>query len=193
MAQNSNVVVDHGASQWSDLWKKEDYLAIWLGFIIIAISLIAYLNYGPNAEFVEKINAADQIQAAESARAPFKTIAWYKAKDSKGKLKASGSDFGKFVSHWTKHPGSWENNPMDSLIMTGEQASAKNEKAMPKYEDAKAATQAALVLAQAAETAAADANFANETLNGEAQNKISDWREAHRAESSVKKKIENKP
>lgn len=193
MAQNSNVVVDHGASQWSDLWKKEDYLAIWLGFIIIAISLIAYLNYGPKAEFVEKINAADQIQAAESARAPFKTIAWYKAKDSKGKLKASGSDFGKFVSHWTKHPGSWENNPMDSLIMTGEQASAKNEKAMPKYEDAKAATQAALVLAQAAETAAADANFANETLNGEAQAKISDWREAHRAESSVKKKIENKP
>ena len=32
MAQDSNVVIDHGKSQWSDLWKKEDFLAIWLGF-----------------------------------------------------------------------------------------------------------------------------------------------------------------
>nr|WP_321401029.1 putative sulfate exporter family transporter [uncultured Desulfobacter sp.] len=193
MTKDSNVVVDHGASQWSDLWKKEDYLAIWLGFIIIVISLLAYLNFGPKAEFVEKIKAADQIQQAESERAPFKTIVWYKAQDSKGKLKASGSAFGKFVSHWTKHPGSWTENPMDSLIMTEAQANAQNEKAMPKYKKAQAATEAALAVAMAAETAAADANFTNEALNEDAKAKISSWREAHRAESSAKKKIGNTP
>ena len=29
---SSAVVVDRGKSSWSDLWKKEDYWAIWLGF-----------------------------------------------------------------------------------------------------------------------------------------------------------------
>ena len=32
MAQDSSVVIDHGQSRLSDLWKKEDYLAIWFGF-----------------------------------------------------------------------------------------------------------------------------------------------------------------
>jgi len=88
MAQDSsNVVIDHGKSQWSDLWKKEDYLAIWLGFIIIAVCILAYTTFGPKAEFAEKMAAANQIQEAELAKAPFKTIAWYKAQDDKGKLK----------------------------------------------------------------------------------------------------------
>ena len=54
MAQESNVVIDHGKSQWSDLWKKEDYLAIWLGFIIIAVSILAYTSFGPKEEFAAK-------------------------------------------------------------------------------------------------------------------------------------------
>ena len=102
MAQDENTVIDHGKSQWSDLWTKEDFLAIWLGFAIIAVCLFAYFIFGPKAEFAPKIEAANQIQQAEMAKAPFKTIAWYKAQDDKGKLKASGSGFGKFVAHWTK-------------------------------------------------------------------------------------------
>ena len=31
-------------TQWSDLWKKEDWLACWLGFIIIAIGCVAVLT-----------------------------------------------------------------------------------------------------------------------------------------------------
>ena len=30
--------------QWSDLWKKEDWLAVWIGFIIIAIGAIAVIT-----------------------------------------------------------------------------------------------------------------------------------------------------
>ena len=29
--------------KWSDLWKKEDWLAVWIGFIIIAIAAIVRL------------------------------------------------------------------------------------------------------------------------------------------------------
>lgn len=193
MAQDSGVVVDHGKSKWSDLWRKEDYLAIWLGFIIIIVSLSAYFIFGPKADFTEKITAANQVQAAESKRAPFKTVEWYQAQDSKSGLKASGSAFGKFVAHWTKRPGSWKTSPMDALIQTESQARAKNEKAMPRYEKAKAASDTALSAAVAAQTAAADANFIDTALNKDAEARIADWRSAHKAAGSAKKKISNKP
>ena len=192
MAQDSNLVVDHGDSKWSDLWKKEDFLAIWLGFAIIVVCMVAYFNFGPKAEFVTKIDAANQIQMAESAKAPFKTMAWYKADGDKKKLKASGSAFGKFVSHWTKTPGSWKSNPMDAFIQSDAQAKAKDEKAMPKYEKAKAAEAETFAAAVIAEQAAAAASFGDTALNDLAQGKISDWRMAHKASSDAKKKIGNK-
>ncbi len=193
MTEESNVVVDHGQSQWSDLWKKEDFLAIWLGFAIIAVCMIAYFNFGPKADFEQKIEMANQIQMAESAQTPFKTTAWYKAQDDKKKLKASGSSaFGKFIAHWTKKPGSWKTNPMDAFIRTEAQARALNEKGMPKYENAKMAMDAALKTAIIAEKAAAEASFKNEALNDAAKARISDWRNAHRETSAAKKKIGNK-
>ena len=192
MAQESNVVIDHGKSQWSDLWKKEDFLAIWLGFIIIAVCILAYTSYGPKAEFAEKIAAANQIQEAELAKAPFKTIAWHKAQDAKSKLKGSSSSFGKFASHWTKTPGSWKTNPLDSLIRSEAQAKALNEKGMAKYEEAKAKLETALAAAMSAEEAAAGASFQDQGLNDEATAKISEWRAANKAAGDAKKKVENK-
>ncbi|NLW82378.1 MAG: putative sulfate exporter family transporter [Desulfovibrionales bacterium] len=192
MAQDSNVVIDHGKSQWSDLWKKEDYLAIWLGFIIIAVCILAYTSFGPKDEFAAKIQAANEIQAAEAAKAPFKTIAWYKAQDDKGKLRGSSTPFGKFAAHWTKKPGAWTSNPLDALMQSEEQAKAKNEKAMPKYEEAKGKAEAALTAAVAAEEAAAGAMFKDTALNEDASAKIKAWRDANKAAGDAKKKTENK-
>ncbi|MCB2215586.1 YeiH family protein [Desulfofustis glycolicus] len=195
MAQTDpNVVVDHGQSRWSDLWTKEDYLAIWLGFIVIAVCLIAYFGFGPKEEFARKIEAANQIQQVEAARAPFKTIAWHEANQTKKSLKASSSTaFGKFVSHWTKHPGSWKSNPVDSFVRTEAQAQAMNEKALPAYEAAKTATADALAAAMQAEEAAAAAAFGDETLNEETKTKIAAWQAAVKKESSAKAKATNKP
>jgi uncharacterized integral membrane protein (TIGR00698 family) len=193
MAQDANIVVDHGKSQWSDLWTKEDYLAIWLGFAVIAVCLFAYFNFGPKAEFLPKIEAANQIQQAELAKAPFKTIAWYKAQDDKGKLKASGSAFGTFVTHWTKHPGSWKSNPMDAFYIDEAKATALNEKAMPAFESAKAKEAASLAAAKLAEAAAVAASFQDQNLNSDAEAKISTWRADHKKVSAAKKKTQNKP
>jgi len=191
--ESSSVVIDHGKSQWSDLWKKEDFLAIWLGFIIIGVCILAYTTFGPKAEFAEKIATANQIQEAELAKAPFKTIAWHNAQDAKSKLKGSSSAFGKFASHWTKKPGSWKTNPLDSLIRSEAQAKALNEKGMPKYEEAKGKLEVAFAAAVAAEEAAAGASFENQTLNDEAAAKISEWRAAQKVAGDAKKKVENKP
>jgi uncharacterized integral membrane protein (TIGR00698 family) len=192
MAQDSNIVIDHGKSQWSDLWKKEDYLAIWLGFLIIAVCYLAYTSFGPKAEYAEKFASLNQIQEAELAVAPFKTIAWHKAQDDKGKLKGTSTAFGKFAIHWTKTPGSWKTNPLDALIRSEAQAKALNDKAMPAYEEAKGKSEAALALAVAAE-AAARTPFQDQALNDDASAKISAWRDAHKAAGEAKKKTENKP
>ena len=193
MAQDSNIVIDHGQSSWSDLWKKEDYLAIWLGFLIIAVCFLAYTTFGPKAEYAEKFSSLNQIQQAELAAASFKTVAWHQAQDDKGKLKGTSTAFGKFAINWTKTPGSWKTNPVDSLIRSEDQAKAMNEKAMPAYEEAKGKSEAALALALAAETAAKDASFQDQALNADASAKIAAWRDAHKAASEAKKKTENKP
>ena len=41
--EKKDVVIDRGKGQISDLWKKEDYLAIWLGFIILIVGLLIFI------------------------------------------------------------------------------------------------------------------------------------------------------
>lgn len=192
MAQETNIVVDRGESKLSDLWTKEDYLAIWLGFLVIAVCIGAYFYGGSKDEISQKMAPLNQIQAAEKERAPFKTVAWHKAQDDKAKLRGSSTAFGKFAGHWTKKPGSWKTNPLDSLVRTEAQAKALNEKAMPKYEAAKAKAAESLAAAEAAETAAAAAAFQDQALNDDASAKISQWRADHKAAGEAKKKTENK-
>ena len=40
----SENIVTTETSRLSDLWKKEDWLAVWIGFIIIAIGAVAVLT-----------------------------------------------------------------------------------------------------------------------------------------------------
>ena len=192
--QEAGIVVDKGQSRLSDLWTKEDYLAIWLGFLVIAVCLFAFVGMGPKADFAEKIAAAKAVQATEKERAPFKTIAYHQASADIKNLKASKvTGFGKFVSHWTARPGSWKDNPMDAFVRTEAQAKALNDKAMPKYEEAKAKAAAALAAATGAEEAAAAANFQDEALNGAAVAMIDEWREADKSSAAAKSKASNKP
>ena len=188
-----DVVVDRGKSQLSDLWTKEDYWAIWLGFVIIIVSLGVYLNSPIRGEIESKIAAANAIQEQEVQAAPLKTIAWYKADDEKKSLKASSSPFGKFVAHWTKHPGGWTSNPLDSFIKTEAQAKEASEKAKPKYEEAKAKADAALAAATQAEEAARAANFKDTALNDAAKSAIAAWREAAKTAKEAKSKTDVKP
>ncbi|MFV0349027.1 MAG: YeiH family protein [Halodesulfovibrio sp.] len=193
MSQDSNVVVDKGKSSFSDLWTKEDYWAIWLGFFIIAVAFFLYFNFAPVGEYKEKIAKENAVMETEAARAPFKTIAWYKASDAKKKLKASDTAVGKFAKHWTNKPGSWKENPVDAFIMSQERADMMNEKAKPKYEAAKAQEAELFTVAQAAEAAAAAVMFQDASLNDDAKAKIGEWRAAHKKSSDAKKKVGHKP
>jgi uncharacterized membrane protein YadS len=192
MAENQpitsdQVVVDRGGAKLSDLWLKEDYWAIWLGIVILILGLIIFLPQKPEG-MQAKIDQANATLKTESARAPFKTIAWYTAVDAKKKLKATGSSIGKKIKTFTAKPHGWKTSPIDSFYKSQAAADAANAKAKPKYEEAKANKAEALAAAQAAETTAAGAGFSDVSLNADAVKKIDAWRAAHSKASSAKKK-----
>jgi uncharacterized membrane protein YadS len=184
---NQQVVTDRGSSKLSDLWKKEDYWAIWLGFAFLLLGLIIYLPQKPEG-MAEKITKANAILKTESEKAPFKTIAWYNAVDAKKKLKATHAAVGKKIKKFTSKPHGWKSNPVDSFYKSQTTADAANANAKPKYEAAKATETEALAAAQAAESAAAAAGFKNASLNADAVKKIDAWRSAHTKASKAKKK-----
>ncbi|MBZ4659309.1 MAG: hypothetical protein JG766_1232 [Desulfacinum sp.] len=187
-----DVVTDKAVSRLSDLWKKEDYWAIWIGFFLLIVGMIIYLPRPP-AGMNETIEKANAVLAAEAQRAPFKTIEWYQATDAKKKLKASSSPIGKALSHFMHKPHGWSTNPLDAFYLSEEAAAAKKAKAMEKYEAAKAKEAAALALAKEKQAAAEAAGFKDAALNEEARKAIGEWRMAHDKASSAKKKTSVKP
>ena len=186
-AENQQVVTDRASGSFSDLWKKEDYWAIWLGFFILIIGMILFLPSAPK-DMDAKIAKANKTMATEAARAPFKTITWYKALDAKRKLKASNASFAKSLKKFLGKPHGWSGNPLDSFFMTGEAAKAKGAKAKPAYEKAAAAEKAALTKAQQAEAAASAAGFKDAKLNAAAEDAILAWRGAKGKAGKAKSK-----
>ena len=186
------IVVDRPTGKLSDLWKKEDYWAIWLGFSMLLIGILVYFNNAP-ADMAAKISKANATLQAESTAAPFKTVAWYKAVDAKMKLKATSSSIGKKIKQFTAKPHKWSSNPLNAFILGDEAAAVKKEKAVAKYETAKAREAGALAAAMAAEKLAAEAGFTNEALNAEAIKSIDTWRAAHTKASKAKKKTKASP
>ncbi|MEW5772302.1 MAG: putative sulfate exporter family transporter [Thermodesulfobacteriota bacterium] len=191
-ATKSDVVIDKGASSLSDLWRKEDYWAIWLGFVILVVG--AYIFLPAKLDGMDEAFAKNNaIMAAEAERAPFKTVAWYKAQDAKEKFKGSSLPIAKDLKGFLAHPAGWKTNPLDSLILSKEQAEALSEKGKPGHEKAKAAEEEALAAALAAEKAAEAATFGDAALNEAAKDQIGEWRKAKARASSAKKKAEVKP
>ncbi len=190
--QGSEIVRDRGATKLSDLWTKEDYWAIWLGFILIIVGMLIYLPRPPK-DMHEKIDKANATLAAEAAKGPFRTIEWYKASDSKGGIRASREPHGQTIASWMKKPAGWVSNPIDSLVVTKEHADAKNAAAKAGYEKAKKKMDDTLAAATAGQAAAAAAGFKDEKLNEAAKDAIGEWRAARRGESSAKGKTSNKP
>ncbi|MFO7963425.1 MAG: putative sulfate exporter family transporter [Desulfobacterales bacterium] len=187
-AIDDEVIAERAKSRISDLFKKEDYWAIWLGFILMILSLAIYLPQKP-ARMDEIIDQANTVLQQESARAPFKTIEWYLAIDKKAGLKAADSPIGKMIKKWTAHPGGWTTNPLNAFYRSQTAAEAKNRQAMAAYEQAKAAEARALAEAEDAQAAAAQAGFANERLNQQATEQIDEWRKAKSRASQAKKSI----
>ena len=175
-----NVVKDDGRAKWSDLWLKEDYWAIWLGFLIIIIAgLIVYSN---SADITKKISDYDAIIKAEKAK-PIKTIELFEAQAAKKGVQGQNIPALKTLIGWTKTPGKWTSNPVDSFIKSANQA------AKPAYDAAKKATVEKKEIAKAAQLAASTASYGNAELNKAAETAIADWQKAMGDEAKAKAKV----
>ncbi len=185
-----DIVVDDGRGKLSDLWTKEDYWAIWLGFILLIAGYFMLSSTVPE-KIQTTADASLKIMAEQEKLAPFKTIEFYQAQDKLSGLKASSEiEWGKSISKYFKTPGGWSDNPLKSFVYDDAQAKADAEKAAPKAEEVKARIAAALGVAKAAQKVASDAGFKDATLNKAAADSISKWRDEHT--SAVNKSAQDK-
>ncbi|MBU1171717.1 MAG: YeiH family protein [Proteobacteria bacterium] len=187
MGTESDVVSNTGKSTISDLWKLEDYWAIWLGFALLIIGLIIFLPKA-DQDIRAKIDAANAILTTESQKAPFKTIEWYNAVAAKEKLKATDTAIAKKIKSIASAPQGWKTNPLQAFFMDSSTAENLKIKATEKYELLHQKETEALAGAAVAQTAAALAGYANKDLNEAAVSAIDTWRSAHAAASKAKKK-----
>lgn len=190
--QSSDVVIDRGESRLSDLWKIEDYWAIWLGFLLLVIGMIIYFPNRPE-DLDAKIAAANSMMETQAARAPFKTIEWYEASDSKKNNKAASSVAGKKIKSLTHKPHKWSGNPLEAFYLGSDKAATRSADAAENYESAVKKKKAEFERAMEAQNAAAGEGFENDDLNGVAVAAIDGWRAARLKASSASKKAAAKP
>ena len=153
--ENSNVVVDRAQSHWSDLWKKEDYWAIWLGFALLIAAICIFINGAP-ASYKETIDKSNAIMKVEAEKAPFKTIAYIQAQDAKKGVVGTNLPIAKEIKAFIASPGKWTDNPVKSMFTSQAEADAKNAANKEKAEAAKAKAESSFAAAQAAEKLAAE-------------------------------------
>ncbi|MBQ9451726.1 MAG: putative sulfate exporter family transporter [Desulfovibrio sp.] len=188
---NSGIVVDRAKSQWSDLWKKEDYWAIWIGFFILLVGMYFIFNgkaelTAKNAPYVATMKAEVQKTTA------FKTIEWYEASAASKGVQATNLPAIKSLLGYLKTPARWQSNPLEALVLSKEEAGRRNESVKPAIEKAKAAEATALQTARAAQDAAAAAMYKDDKLNTAASDAIAAWQKA-KGETGKAKKKEVKP
>ncbi len=190
-AEPEYVVIESGKTTLKDLYKKEDWMAVWMGFLLLIIGLLIYLPRPPEkAAEIPKYNAT---MKEEAAKAPFKTIEWYNASSAKRGVRATNQDFAKTIQNFLSAPSDWDTNPVDALYRSEETAKAMGAPFKEAADKAKAAVEAALASAKTAQAAAAAAGFKDATLNAAAEKEINAWQKARDASSKADAKFNVKP
>ncbi len=193
---NNEVVVDRAQSSWSDLWKKEDYWAIWLGLTFMFLGLYLYVFSYPEEDKIKNqaiATAAVKAMDEEAKTAGYKTVKWHEENAKLRKMKFIPSELGSTLKSYMKTPTRWASNPLEAFVLDQAGADARNAKAKEAADKAIKATIDAKALAVAADNAAAAAEYKDAKLNQEADDKIVAWRNAAYAESKAVPKTKVKP
>ena len=172
----------------SEFLTHEDWWAIWIGFALIFAGFIIYL-FSPPEEMDDKITKANTKMEEEAGRAPFRTVEWFLANDSKEKIKATGSSQGKTLKKFLQKPHKWKDNPLRSFILSDEQAEEIAVRKTTHYNDTLRKEEAIMHEALELQAQAESAGFKDDSLNAAAKGKIMQWRSAQRASAAAKKSI----
>ncbi len=182
MTDNADIVVDKAESKISDLWTKEDYLAIWAGIAILIMALC--LVFAGKTDMSAKISNYNTIIAQEKEK-PFQTVALIEATAGKRAVMGNALPNFKNVSQFLATPKKWTTNPLTSFVMTQSEADALNASKLAGVESAKDAAATAKIAALEAQTLAEEANYTNPTLNADAEAATANWSKANAAASKA--------
>ncbi|WP_165066690.1 putative sulfate exporter family transporter [Desulfovibrio sp. ZJ200] len=183
-SDSPDIVVDRSKAQWSDLWLKEDYWAIWIGLILLLVgTALVFSNKG---ELESKYESYAAILRAESDK-PFKTVEYYQAAAAQKALQGQNLSPAKDFINYLKTPARWQSNPLDALFMTQAAADEANKALKPKVDAARQAASEALARAKEAQSAAAAASFGDAGLNDAATKAIGEWQAAQKKAAKVAK------
>ncbi len=186
------VVIESGKTSLKDLYTKEDWMAIWMGFFLLIVGLFIFLP-NPPEKMNENLSKYNTSLKEEAAKAPFKTIEWHNASASKRGIRATNQDFARTISSFLAAPGDWKTNPVDALYRSQETADAMSASGKAALEKTKTAEEEALAKAKIAQAAAATALFKDAALNDSANKEIKVWQDAKGKASSAKSKASVKP
>jgi uncharacterized integral membrane protein (TIGR00698 family) len=186
------VVLDSGKTHLKDLYTKEDWMAIWMGALLLIAGLLIFLPRPPE-KMAENLVLYKETMKKEAERAPFKTIAWYNASSAKKNIKARDQNFAKTIKAFLDAPGDWNTNPLDALYIDQAKADAINAAKKESYTALKNAEEEALTRAKASEESALQSNFTDKTLNAQAEKDIAVWQKAKEKAAKAKGKAHVKP
>lgn len=186
------VVIESGRTTFRDLYTKEDWMAIWMGFLLLIAGLFIFLP-NPPEKLNENLSKYNATLREEAAKAPFKTIEWHNASSSKRGLRATNQDFAKTIASFLAPPSDWKSNPLDALYRSKETADAMNASGKAAFEKAKGLEDETLAKAKIAQAAAAAAMYKDASLNDTATKEIKAWQDAKSKASSARAKSSVKP
>ena len=176
----------------SSLLKKEDYLAIWIGFLFILFAIVLFLTSGYQ-NYQKAHSQFEKILSYEESKAPFKTVTWFETQQKQQQLKAEDGKTGKILAKLTANIKTWSGNPLNAVFLSENEAHRISSSYQEQLANAEIAEAKAYAAAIAAENDAREADYQNKTLNQQAREKIKLWQEARQELTSVKAKVNIKP
>jgi len=174
----------------NQLFKREDYWAIWIGGFWLLLGLALFFGNSAKTFRADYQKYSETIDA--ESQAPYETIAWHEANDARKNLKGTETGLGKWLKKLTGKPGGWQGNPLPSLWLSKNQAAAKGTPHQEAYQGAKNKENSIRSLAEDNDRNAAEAGYQNVRLNEAAVKAIADWRTAKEDTASARKKAEVK-
>ncbi|MFP4532007.1 MAG: putative sulfate exporter family transporter [Desulfobacterales bacterium] len=184
------TVREERMSMWKQLYKTEDYWAIWLAVLLFIVTVFCVFIWKPPVDELPEYRA---VMNEEMERAGFRTIAYTEAEEAMKKIQAKKEGFTAIIYGLTSRPKSWTSNPLKSIYMSEAAASAKRAAAADDYEKAKQKVAEARAEAEKSQAKAEAAGFADKELNQAAKSKINDWRQAKSALSKVESAVTAQP
>ncbi|MEZ6046855.1 MAG: putative sulfate exporter family transporter [Planctomycetaceae bacterium] len=121
-AEHKNeTVVSSGATSWSDLYRKDDWWAIWLGALILAVSFLAVYSARPT-DFDEQVSQISTLQSEINRLKQNATPDQTAIDEKRDAIKAIEAKVAiNPLKNWVTKIQTWSSSPVDAYYKKGKE------------------------------------------------------------------------